>query len=219
MYAVNFDLGFAIAHPYPVASCAVVLGDLPSPPSAFKLPPSGDHVTELDQAVWLTHPWPQRRSEPDPQPSQAQCVYRSLGIFLKEGWLEILEDVAPEKCGQCFRWQWRKNLKIGPLPKTRAPQIERPYRGHAMWALSSAPPAPDSLYHEPIQPFRFIGLGCYVCRYDLKSEFLTLDEMWPCRHWQEPHRGKVCEVFALRHPRHISDLLVACNEAGNEIPI
>lgn len=65
--------------------------------------------------------------------------------------------------------------------------------------------------------FCFISLECYVRRYDLKSEFLTLDEMWPCCHWQEPHRGNVCEVLALRHPRHISDLLMACNEAGNEI--
>lgn len=37
-------------------------------------------------------------------------------------------------------------------------------------------------------------------RYDLKSEFLTLDETWPGCHWQEPHRGNVCEMLALRHP-------------------
>lgn len=105
-----------------------------------------------------------------------------------------------QKCGQCFRWQWTKSLKIGPLSKSPGPQIEKTYPGHAQRAVCPASSAPGNLQHEQIQPFCFINVGFSVCRYDLKGEFLTLDETWPCCHWQEPHRGKVCEVLALCHP-------------------
>lgn len=144
LYAVNFDLGFATVQFLPIwwhhtPSCLGIWTLLPQLLSFLPV------VTMwLSSVTHLPLNTVTLRARPTAQPGPMWCT--SLRIFIRDGWLEILGDIAPEKYGQYFRWQWRKSLKMGPLSKIHGPWIEKPYAGHVTWALlSPASPAPGRL--------------------------------------------------------------------------
>lgn len=161
------------------------------------------------------------RARPIAQSGPVRCT--RLGIFLVlrtwfniSHWLGIWEDIAPKKCGQCFRWQWTESLKIGPLSEswsTNRENISWPCtvscvpgfictRQSLAWANSVLSLHQFGVLDMQVWSKEWISNSGWNVTLLSLTRATQKESMWG--------------TFSVP-PRHISDLPMACNEAGNEM--